>query len=181
MWLLLRIQTVYYYWHLFGFFQCASESYASYYLENAQFVDFFGDFEAIKKAEARHRRLFPSRKNFLDSKKRPSVDVAGQDRAKLHKPYVVTTVTPATVVNNGQVQWTTSAYAPQAGYVQPQSQGWQPSAQQVQPQQWTQSYATYGGYATYAPQPQAPVPQQPAVYAGYATAYAPQVSYRPCF
>jgi hypothetical protein len=166
---------------LFGFFQCASESYASYYLENAQFVDFFGDFEAIKKAEARHRRLFPSRKNFLDSKKRPSVDVAGQDRAKLHKPYVVTTVTPATVVNNGQVQWTTSAYAPQAGYVQPQSQGWQPSAQQVQPQQWTQSYATYGGYATYAPQPQAPVPQQPAVYAGYATAYAPQVSYRPCF
>ncbi|KAG0572900.1 hypothetical protein KC19_VG133400 [Ceratodon purpureus] len=146
------------------------EEISSIYLE---FVDLVGDIEAIKKAESRHKLLFPLRKNFLDSKKRSSVDVGGQDRAKIHKPYVITTVTPATAINNGQVQWTASAYA------QLQSQGWQQSASQqptllVQPQQWTQSYATYGNYATYAPQPQAAVAQQPTVYAGYAQAYAPQ-------
>lgn len=149
------------------------------YLEIVQFVDLLGDFEAIRKAEARHRQLFPSRKSTLDSKKRPSAEVAGQDRAKLLKPYVVTAVTPAPVISNGQVQWTT-AYAPTPGYVQPQSQAWQQAAPQptpqVQPQQWTQSYATYGGYTAYTPQPQASVPQQQTVYAGYAQAYAPQVN-----
>lgn len=143
-----------------------------------QFVDLLGDFEAIRKAEARHRQLFPSRKSTLDSKKRPSAEVPGQDRAKVLKPYVVTTVAPAPVISNGQVAWTT-AYAPAAGYVQSQPQGWQPAAQpapQVQPQQWTQSYATYGGYTTYAPQPQATVTQPQTVYTGYAQAYAPQVN-----
>lgn len=153
------------------------------YLEIMQFVDLLGDFEAIKKAEARHRQLFPSRKSTLDSKKRPSAEVAGQDRAKILKPYVVTTVTPAPVISNGQVQWTT-AYAPTAGYVQSQSQGWQQAtpqpATQVQPQQWTQSYATYGGYTTYAAQPQASVPQPQTVYASYAPAYAPQVNCTSC-
>lgn len=172
-----------FYCHVFVVYWHVNLSLEPYYLENTQFVDLVGDFEAIKKAEARHRLLFSSRKSFLDSKKRSSVEAAGQDRAKIHKPYVVTTVTPSTVINNGQVQWTT-AYAPQAGYAQAQSQGWQQStpqaaALQVQPQQWTQTYATYGGYATYAPQPPAPVPQQQAVYAGYAQAYAPQVSYLP--
>jgi len=118
----------------------------------------------------------------LDSKKRPSAEVAGQDRAKILKPYVVTTVTPASVISNGQVQWT-AAYAPTTGYVQSQSQGYQQTAQQpapqVQPQQWTQSYATYGGYTTYVPQPQASVPQQQTVYAGYAQPYAPQVNCTP--
>lgn len=110
-------------------------------------MDLFGDIEAIKKAELRHRQLFPPRKSTVESKKRPSLDSAGPDRAKIHKTYNVVQVTPTPVgppvYNNGQTQWNTGAYAPQVGYQQPQ--GWQQPppqqpAPQVQPPQWNQGY-----------------------------------------
>lgn len=149
------------------------EEISNVYLE---YVDLFGDFDAIKKAEARHRQLFPSRKSLLDSKKRTSAELAGP-QAKILKPYVVAAVTPspvaAPVVINGQA-WTTTSFTPQTAYSQPQSQAWQQPAPQLQTQQWNHGYASYGAYATYAqPQPQ-PSVQQQSVYTTYAQAYQPQ-------
>lgn len=114
-----------------------------------QFVDSFGTIVDIKKAEARHREHFPSQKSAVDSKKRPSMDNAVPDRAKVHKPYVGATAAAVLsgppAYNNGQAQW--NSFAPQTTYVQ-QTQGWQqPTLQQpappVQQQQWNQGYSAH--------------------------------------
>ncbi|CAK9216808.1 unnamed protein product [Sphagnum troendelagicum] len=157
-----------------------------------EFVDLFGDVQAIKKAEARHRQFFPSRRATVESKKRPSPESALTDRAKVHKPYVAVAAGPALagppVYANGQAQWGAASYGQQTGYAQQQQpQTWQqPPPQQpappVQPQQWNQGYAPhqggyggYGGYAAYGPpQQQAPPPQQQAAYGGYGQGYPPQ-------
>lgn len=126
---------------------CSISHFAEIWYHLLQFVDLFGDIEAIKKAELRHRQLFPPRKSTVESKKRPSLDNAGPDRAKIHKTYNVVQATPTPVgppvYNNGQTQWNSGAYAPQVGYQQPQ--GWQQPppqqpAPQVQPPQWNQGY-----------------------------------------
>lgn len=117
-----------------------------------QFVDLFGDAQAIKKADLRHRQNFPSRKVSVESKKRPSVETAVTDRAKVHKPYVAATATASPAgpptYNNGQAQWGAATYAPQTAYSQPVPQGWQQPppqqpAPQVQSQQWNQGYAAH--------------------------------------
>lgn len=108
-----------------------------------QFVDSFGTVEDIKKAETRHRDLFPSQKSVVESKKRPSMDNSMSDRAKVHKPYVMPTATAVQAgppaYNNGG-QW--NAYSqPSQGWQQ--SQGWQAPQQPtppVQQQQWNQGY-----------------------------------------
>ncbi|KAL2623375.1 hypothetical protein R1flu_003580 [Riccia fluitans] len=162
------------------------EELSSIYLE---LVDLFGDAATIKKAEQRHKSLFPPRKCTSESKKRPSPESgAVTERAKVHKPYAGAhaVASPAPVppaYGNGQVQWG-GGYGPQ-GYTQ-QPQGWQPPPQQVPPvapQQWNPGYGTqqdvqggyggYGGYAAYGPPQQAPPPQQPAGYGGY-QGYPPQ-------
>jgi pre-mRNA-processing factor 39 len=111
-----------------------------------QVVDIFGDISTIKKAETRHKTLFPPRKASGESKKRPSPEGNLTDRAKVHKPYAGahTVASPAPVppaYANGQSQWG-GGYGPQ-GYAQ-QPQGWQqPPPQQappVQPQQWNPGY-----------------------------------------
>lgn len=163
------------------------EEISSIFLE---FVDLFGDFQAVKKAEARHRQLFPFRKTSSESKKRPSPDGNVSDRAKVLKSYgsSTTTVSPAQAgppaYANGQAQW--GAGYGQQGYAQ-QPQTWQqpPSQQapQMQPQQWNPGYNTqqagynaYGNYGAYGPPQQqvAPPQQQPAAYGAYAQNYAPQ-------
>eukprot|EP00249_Psilotum_nudum_P022185 c28411_g1_i1 orf=1180-2937(+) len=159
------------------------EEISSIFLE---FVDFFGDTQAIHRAEARHRQLFPFRKSTAESKKRPSPDGNVSDRSKMLKPYATAqaTTSPAQsgppVYANGQTQWG-GGYGPQA-YAQPQSWQQAPPQPQVQSQQWNPGYSAqqggygaYGGYGTYGPpQQQAPPPQQQPTYGGYAQTYAPQ-------
>eukprot|EP00249_Psilotum_nudum_P022188 c28411_g2_i2 orf=631-1371(+) len=151
-----------------------------------EFVDFFGDTQAIHRAEARHKQLFPFRKLTAESKKRPCPDGTVSDRGKLQKSYATSQIpaSPAQsvppVYANGQTQWA-GGYGPQ-GYAQPQ--GWQqpPPQPQVQSQQWNPGYSsqqggygTYGGYGAYGPsQQQAPAPQQQPAYGGYTQTYAPQ-------
>lgn len=161
------------------------EEISSIYLE---FVDLFGDLQRLRKAEVRHRQLFPLRKNS-ESRKRPSSDGSGSDRAKLLKVHGSLTVSPAQAAApayaNGQTQWGGAGYG-QPGYAQ-QPQAWQqPPAQQAlaQPQQWNPAYNTqqagyntYGTYGAYAPaqQPAVPPPQQqPAAYGSYTQSYTPQ-------
>ncbi|BBN13071.1 pre-mRNA-processing factor 39 [Marchantia polymorpha subsp. ruderalis] len=161
------------------------EELSSIYLE---LVDLFGDVATVKKAEQRHKTLFPPRKSSSESKKRPSPESGSvAERAKVHKPYAGahTVASPAPAppaYANGQVQWG-GGYGPQ-GYAQ-QPQGWQPPPQAppVQPQQWNPGYGGqqdvqggyggYGGYAAYGPPQQQPPPQQPAGYGGY-QGYPPQ-------
>ncbi|KAH7440208.1 hypothetical protein KP509_04G096600 [Ceratopteris richardii] len=160
------------------------EEISNIYLE---FVDLFGDLERLKKAEARHRHLFPLRKT-LESRKRSS-DGSGSDRAKMLK---VSASSPAQAGGpayaNGQSQW--GAGYGQQGYVQP-SQAWQqqPAQQaQAQPQQWNaaygpqpagyNAYGTYGAYGATQPQALPPPQQQPAAaYGSYAQGYTPQPAY----
>eukprot|EP00246_Nothoceros_aenigmaticus_P007867 TRINITY_DN2206_c0_g2_i2.p1 TRINITY_DN2206_c0_g2~~TRINITY_DN2206_c0_g2_i2.p1 ORF type:complete len:724 (+),score=173.25 TRINITY_DN2206_c0_g2_i2:90-2261(+) len=156
------------------------EEISSVFLE---FVDLYGDAELIRKADFRHRQLFPPRKTFNDSKKRPSPDSGLSDRAKVHKPYsgTHTVASPAPLppaYANGQAQWGTN-YAPQTYAQQPQ--GWQqPPPQQAPPQQWNPGYQQggYGGYTGYSgygpPQQQPPPPQQQPAYGGYGQGYPPQ-------
>eukprot|EP00250_Pteridium_aquilinum_P020126 c24712_g1_i4 orf=1655-3397(+) len=160
------------------------EEISSIYLE---FVDLFGDLQRLKKVEARHRQLFPLRKN-AESRKRPSSDGSGSDRAKILKVHGSSTVSPAQAAApayaNGQAQW--GAGYGQQGYAQ-QQQAWpQPPAQQaqVQQQQWTPAYnaqqAGYNAYGTYGAYPPAqqqalpPPQQQPAAYSSYPQTYTPQ-------
>lgn len=161
------------------------EEISSIYLE---FVDLFGDLQRLKKAEARHRELFPLRKNS-ESRKRPLSDGSGSDRAKMLKVHGSSTLSPAQAATpayaNGQAQW--AAGYGQQGYAQPPQTWQQPPAQQaqVQPQQWTPAaygsqpagYNAYGSYGAYgaAQQPAIPPPQQqPAAYGNYPQGYAPQ-------
>ncbi|CAM6096792.1 unnamed protein product [Calypogeia fissa] len=163
------------------------EDLSSIYLE---VVDLFGDIQTIKKAETRHKTLFPPRKASGESKKRPSPESNITERVKVHKPYtgahaVAAPAPVPPVYANGQAQWG-GGYGPQ-GYAQ-QPQGWQqPPPQQappVQPQQWNSGYGGqqdmqagyggYGGYAAYGPPQQQPPPQQQAAYGGYGQQYPPQ-------
>ncbi|MCO5600784.1 hypothetical protein L7F22_054899 [Adiantum nelumboides] len=160
------------------------EEISSIFLE---FVDLFGDLQRLRKAEARHRQLFPLRKNS-ESRKRPSPDGSGSERAKLLKVHGSSTLSPAQAAApayaNGQTQW--GAGYGQQGYAQPPQTWQQPPAQQaqVQPQQWPQTYTSqpagynaYGSYGAYGATPQQALPppqQQPAAYGSYAQSYTPQ-------
>ncbi|KAI5071002.1 hypothetical protein GOP47_0013253 [Adiantum capillus-veneris] len=160
------------------------EEISSIYLE---FVDLFGDLQRLRKAEARHRQLFPLRKNS-ESRKRPSPDGSGSDRAKMLKVHGSSTLSPAQAAApayaNGQTQW--GAGYGQQGYAQPPQTWQQPPAQQaqVQQQQWTPAYSSqpagynaYGNYGAYGATQQQAVPppqQQPAAYSSYAQGYTPQ-------
>ncbi|GLJ52711.1 hypothetical protein SUGI_1122340 [Cryptomeria japonica] len=155
------------------------EEISSIFLE---FVDLFGDINAITKAEYRHRQLFLPHKNTGESKKRPAQDSLTSDKSKVAKSYaaVPAAVSPAqsgaAAYPNGQAQWG-------AGYAQ-QSQSWQqPPAQQApqaQPQQWMPGYgqqagyAPYAGYANYGPPQQPTNPAQQPSYAGYGQGYPTQ-------
>eukprot|EP01018_Ginkgo_biloba_P031200 Gb_23802 [translate_table: standard] len=156
------------------------EEISSIFLE---FVDLFGDIDAIKKAECRHRQLFLPHKSSTESKKRPAQDNMASDKAKVAKPYtaVPSAVSPAqtgatAAYPNGLSQWG-------AGYAQ-QAQSWQqPAAQQapqVQPQQWMPGYGQqggygpYGGYTNYGHPQQAANPTQQQGYGGYGQGYPPQ-------
>lgn len=100
------------------------EDISSIFLE---FLDLFGDAQAIKKATNRHLTHFSWKRSMLSSKKRRADDVIMSDRDKLARigdgtqPVVGTDpnahnppVWPATSEASGQ-QWG-AAYAPQATY-----------------------------------------------------------------
>ncbi|XP_057870706.2 pre-mRNA-processing factor 39-1 isoform X1 [Cryptomeria japonica] len=149
-----------------------------------EFVDVFGDIDAVRKAEARHKQLFPVRKTHAVSRKRTLADSSISDKVKVLKTST-SSESPAlsNTYPNGQSQWG-AGYGAQ-GYAQ-QPQNWQhvPPQQSpyVQPQQWNPgydqqgAYSSYGGYANYSPQQQQPQ-QQPQSYGGYGQGYPPQQNY----
>ncbi|KAH9325282.1 hypothetical protein KI387_005460, partial [Taxus chinensis] len=171
-----------------------------------EFLDLFGDIHAVRKAEARHKQLFPAaHKSRAVSRKRPLSDCSASDKGKILKTNT-TSESPAqsNTFASGQSQWGVG-YGSQ-GYSQ-QPQNWQqvppqqvPHAQPQQwnagydqqgapqqlphgqPQQWNPgydqqgAYGAYGGYANYGSQQQQPQ-QQPQAYGGYGQGYPPQQNY----
>ncbi|EFJ14366.1 hypothetical protein SELMODRAFT_120899 [Selaginella moellendorffii] len=100
-----------------------------------EFVDAFGDINAVMEAEYRHEGLFPFRKSYIDFKRRLAHDASFSDRAKLLKS------SPAAMQAYGQQQWA-AAYGGQS-----YPQNWQ---QQQAPQtaQWN-AYAQQAAYSAY--------------------------------
>ncbi|KAG9149410.1 hypothetical protein Leryth_003373 [Lithospermum erythrorhizon] len=152
------------------------EELSSIFLE---FLDLFGDAQAIKKADERHAKLFLRHQSSLESKKRHSEDYLVSDKTKLVKS-VIPSSTPPVIGSypSAQNQFT-------AGYgVQPQA--W-PQVAQPQAQQYTgygqqAAYGAYGGYGTNYTQPQVPasVPQS-AAYGAYPTTYPTQAAVQPSY
>eukprot|EP00252_Welwitschia_mirabilis_P000384 TRINITY_DN103_c0_g1_i5.p1 TRINITY_DN103_c0_g1~~TRINITY_DN103_c0_g1_i5.p1 ORF type:complete len:582 (+),score=146.49 TRINITY_DN103_c0_g1_i5:415-2160(+) len=158
------------------------EELSSIFLE---FLDIFGDVQAIKKAESRHRLHFLPHKIPSESRKRHAEDSLSSDKSKVSKNStgMASAVSPAQAsYQNGQAQWG-------AGYAQQQQTWQQPPPQQtpqVQPQQWMPGYSQQGGYAPYGGYTNYAPPQQPAStgqqgYAAYGQGYQaqpfPQQSY----
>ncbi|GFP82959.1 pre-mRNA-processing factor 39 [Phtheirospermum japonicum] len=143
------------------------EELSSIFLE---FLDLFGDAQAIKKADNRHAKLFLHHKSTSESKKRHAEDYLASDRTK-HAKSLTPTSAPSVMgaYANTQNQWG-------AGYgVQPQA--W-PQASQTQAQQWNVGYAqqaAYGSYATGYTHPQVPTSApQSAAYGTYPQTYPTQ-------
>ncbi|KAK6164416.1 hypothetical protein DH2020_001280 [Rehmannia glutinosa] len=144
------------------------EEVSSIFLE---FLDLFGDAQAIKKADYRHAKLFLHHKSTLESKKRHAEDYLASDRTKLAKSLIPSTA-PSVMgaYPSTQNQWA-------AGYgAQPQA--W-PQASQTQAQQWNYAQqSAYGSYGTSYTHPQVPtsVPQS-AAYGTYPQTYPAQQAY----
>eukprot|EP01018_Ginkgo_biloba_P009358 Gb_37983 [translate_table: standard] len=129
------------------------EEISSIFLE---FVDLFGDIYAIKKAETRHKQLFPPRRSSSESRKHCYTDCSFPGKVEVAKPNTVSSASSAQAgpcYANGQSQQGAS-YAAQE-YSQ-QSQSWQ---------QWQPNQGCYGAYAigyasSGAPQQKPPLPEQ---------------------
>ncbi|XP_031482561.1 pre-mRNA-processing factor 39-1 isoform X1 [Nymphaea colorata] len=142
------------------------EDLSSIFLE---FLDLFGDAQAIKKAENRHAKLFSHQKSTSESRKRGADDFLSSDKAKLARTYAGLS-TVASPVQSIMGAYPNAQQQLVAGYG-PQPQGWSQGVQ-TQAHQWNAGYAAqagYAGYGTYGypnPQPVASAPQQ-AAYGAY--------------
>ncbi|KAL5702428.1 hypothetical protein ACHQM5_027650 [Ranunculus cassubicifolius] len=150
------------------------EDLSSIYLE---FLDMFGDLQAIKKARDRHAKLFLCHKSASELKKRSAEDFLASDKTKLAKS---STGAPS------------PAQSVMGVYPAAQTQQWAAAGYGVQPQAWAQTpqvqgqqypgyppQAAYAGYTGYSAAPyttpQAPVSApQAAAYAAYPSSYPAQ-------
>ncbi|XP_024539543.1 pre-mRNA-processing factor 39 isoform X2 [Selaginella moellendorffii] len=118
-----------------------------------EFVDAFGDINAVMEAEYRHEGLFPFRKSYIDFKRRLAHDASFSDRAKLLKS------SPAAMQAYGQQQWA-AAYG---GQSYPQNWQQQQAPQTAQWNAYAQQGYGYGSYTAYGTQ------QGQAAYSAYGT------------
>ncbi|CAN6460459.1 unnamed protein product [Victoria cruziana] len=143
------------------------EDLSSIFLE---FLDLFGDAQAIKKAENRHAKLFSHQKSTSESRKRGADDFLSSDKAKLARTYAGLS-TVASPVQSIMGAYPNSQQQLVAGYG-PQPQGWAQGVQTQTTPQWNTGYAAqagYAGYGTYGypnPQPVVSASQQ-AAYGAY--------------
>ncbi|KAG9446828.1 hypothetical protein H6P81_012956 [Aristolochia fimbriata] len=146
-----------------------------------EFLDLFGDTQAIKKADNRHARLFLRQRNTLESRKRSADDLLASEKGKLAKTYAGASSQAQSLMGaypSAQNQW--------AGYG-PQTQAWSQAAPQMQGQQWPAGYtqqAAYSGYANYTgyTHPQVPASAPPtaaaaAAYGAYPSQYPSQQAF----
>ncbi|KAK6164395.1 hypothetical protein DH2020_001259 [Rehmannia glutinosa] len=134
------------------------EEVSSIFLE---FLDLFGDAQAIKKADYRHAKLFLHHKSTLESKKRHAEDYLASDRTKLAKSLI-----PSTAPSAAYGSYGTSYTHPQVPTSVPQSAAYgtypQTYPAQAYPQQ---AYAQPAMAATLTPA------QQPAAAAAAPATY----------
>lgn len=94
--------------------------------DSFQFLDLFGDTNAIKKADNRHAKHFLRQKTTLGSKKRSAEDFLSSDRTKLAR--TSTDVPSSTQSVAGaypylQSQWTSASVAQTQAWQLPQAPG----------------------------------------------------------